>query len=254
MRIQGAEFLKAKKTDLELKKVLKNIMGLDYVVEISENLSTEEMEKQRVNSEKIEADIIKEKQVVYQNKEADQYDQEVSSACNSTISEEEFNSHEYVPDVSSYVPEETKEIQESCENEYIIGRATKAKEKIVKIKDIGANEARITIEARVLELNLRETKTGKGMLIFEVYDGTATIVCKSFAKDMEEGERVKSEIEKAVIIKISGKAGLDTFANDVTIMANSVVKTDTEIPEMPEEDNSNPIILRKRNKSRRRVG
>ena len=34
---------------------------------------------------------------------------------------------------------------------------------------------------------LSQTKSGKGMIIFDLYDGTATITCKSFAKDLKEG-------------------------------------------------------------------
>ena len=35
MHIKGADFLKAKKTDIELKKVLKNLFGIDYKIENS---------------------------------------------------------------------------------------------------------------------------------------------------------------------------------------------------------------------------
>lgn len=235
MRIQGAEFLKAKKVDVELQKVIANIMGIQYNVEITEELSSEEIEKQRNANSQIEEDLAKEKQ-----KQLDQIQENedtgiVEKPKEAIVKNEQQNSKEY--------PEEIKEAEALEEKEYIMGRPVKGKDKRVEIKEIGPTQARIVVEARVLDMNLIETKTGKGMLIFEIYDGTGTIVCKSFAKDMEEGERVKSEIEKAVKIKIFGKAGLDTYANDVTIMANAIVATDTEIPEMLEEDNSNPVIL-----------
>ncbi len=43
MHIKGADFLKAKKTDKELEKVLKNIFGVEYKVNLTEQLSKEEI-------------------------------------------------------------------------------------------------------------------------------------------------------------------------------------------------------------------
>ena len=58
----------------------------------------------------------------------------------------------------------------------------KQKEKHVNIKDITANDGKVTLEGRILTSEVRETRSGKGMLIFDLYDGTGTITIKSFAK------------------------------------------------------------------------
>ena len=50
-------------------------------------------------------------------------------------------------------------------------------------------------------------------------------------------------MHKIKAVKIIGKAGLDTYAGDVNIIANSVIETDAEVPELPEEDNSSPLIM-----------
>ena len=71
----------------------------------------------------------------------------------------------------------------------------KAKEKKMKIKDITANDGRITLEGRIVNSECKETKTGKGMLIFELYDGTGILTCKSFAKDAQEGNEVLEKIK-----------------------------------------------------------
>ena len=44
MHIKGAEFLKAKKTDKELERVLKNIFGKEYKVEITEDIKEKDLE------------------------------------------------------------------------------------------------------------------------------------------------------------------------------------------------------------------
>ena len=80
------------------------------------------------------------------------------------------------------------------------------------------------------------------MIILDIYDGTGIMTCKSFCT-MEESTIVLEKLEKVKAIKIIGKAGLDTFAGDVTIIANSIIETDAEVPELPEEDNSSPLIL-----------
>jgi len=61
------------------------------------------------------------------------------------------------------------------------------------------------------------------MIIYELYDGTGTITCKSFAKDIKEGNEIVEKIKNAKTIKLIGKAGLDTYAGDVTVIANTII-------------------------------
>ena len=130
------------------------------------------------------------------------------------------------------------------EIEYIMGKPSKAKEKFMKVKDLGQNDGRITLEGRVISSEVRETKSGKGMLIFEIYDGTGRITCKSFSKDIKEGNEILGKIQNAKALKVTGKAGLDSYAGDITVIANIIIETDTEIPEMPEEvEEDTPLIL-----------
>ena len=58
MHIQGADFLKAKKTDQELQKTIKNLFGEDYVIDLTEDLSKKEMNEIRENIKNQEAQII----------------------------------------------------------------------------------------------------------------------------------------------------------------------------------------------------
>ena len=81
------------------------------------------------------------------------------------------------------------------------------------------------------------------MIIFEIYDGTGLITIKSFAKDLKEGQEIVSKIQETKIVKVIGKAGLDTYAGDITVIANTIAKSNIEVPEMPEERDDTPIIL-----------
>ena len=258
MHIKGADFLKAKKTDKELEKVLKNLFGKDYKVNLTEQLSKKEIQEIREEIKQVEEKAIAHIEEINLQQQRENFNKENFNQENhktaKDISYENYNDPDYAPptDIDGYIPEEGDingmpsidnfEPYEE-EQEYIMGKPSKAKENMVAIKDITASNSRITIEGRIVTSTCRETRTGKGMLIFDIYDGTGTITCKSFAKDMAEGNEIIEKIEKAKAIKAVGKAGLDAYAGDVTIMVNTIIASNAEVPELPEEDDSTPLIL-----------
>ena len=160
----------------------------------------------------------------------------------------EFHDPDYAPpeDIEGYIPTEEMGLPEMPEvQEYIMGKPSRAKEKHLKISDITANDGRVTLEGRLVTIEVRETKSGKGMIIFDLYDGTGTITCKSFGKDYKEGKEIEEKISKANTIKAIGKAGLDNYAGDVTVMVNTIIGTDSDLPELPSEEEieDTPLIL-----------
>jgi len=242
MHIKGADFLKAKKTDVELQHVLRNLFGIEYKIYLIEDLEKGYMKAIRENLRN------QEKQIVAKIEEEN--NRQKSAKDNEEIVPE-YNDVDYVPpqDLEGYIPEnddiqEVADIEELSENkEYIMGKPSKAKEKRINIKDITANDGRVTLEGRILTSEVRETKSGKGMIIFDLYDGTGTITCKSFSKDLKEGQEIIAKIDNAKAIKAIGKAGLDTYAGDVTVIANTIIETETEVPELPTEEENTPLIL-----------
>lgn len=121
----------------------------------------------------------------------------------------EFHDPDYAmpEDIEGYIPTEEMELPEIPEvQEYILGKPSRAKEKHLKISDITANDGRVTLEGRLVTIEVRETKSGKGMIIFDLYDGTGTITCKSFGKDYKEGKEIEEKISKVSTIKAIGKA------------------------------------------------
>ena len=147
------------------------------------------------------------------------------------------------PESMPYMVEEAPKVAEDENQELILGKQTKAKENKVKIKDITPSDTRITLEGRVSNLEKRMTKSEKVLLIFELYDGTGTITCKSFTVP-EDSQNVITKLEEANTVKIIGKAGVDSYAGDVTVIGNTIYKTNNDqIPKKPEEDESTPLIL-----------
>ena len=229
MHIKGANFLKAKKTDKELQKTIKNLFGKEYIIDLTEDLSTKEMEEIRESIKKQEEQIIAH---IEENR------QQVL----------EYEDVDYAPptEIEGYIPPEEIEMPPIIEEqEYIMGKPSKAKEKYIKIKDITANDGRVTLEGRIVTTDIRETKSGKGMILFDLYDGTGTMTCKSFAKDYTEGKEIVEKIKTAKGIKTIGKARLDTYAGDITVIANTIVEIDSELPPLPteEEQEDTPLIL-----------
>lgn len=244
MHIKGADFLRAKKTDSELKKVLKNLFGIDYKIELIEELSKADMKAIKEKLQQEEAQIIA--HIEEENR------QNMLQKENETEAVPEYNDVDYqMPtDIDGYIPVEgedviTGEEAFSQQQEYIMGKPSKAKEKHINIKDITANDGRVTLEGRIVTSEVRETKSGKGMIIFDLYDGTGIITIKSFSKDLKEGQEVIEKLQKAKAIKTIGKAGLDTYAGDVTVIANTIIETNAEVPELPteEEQEDTPLIL-----------
>lgn len=237
MHIKGADFLRAKKTDKELQRTIKNLFGKEYRIEITEKLSVSDMKEMSENIKKQE-----EKMIAYIEANKQQMEKKEILDIPS-----QYEDSDYVPptDLEGYIPSEEMEIPEIEEQEYIMGKPSRAKEKYIKIKDITANDGRVTLEGRLVTINVRETKSGKGMIIFDLYDGTGTITCKSFGKDYKEGKQVEEKITHAKAVKATGKAQLDNYAGDVTVMVNTIVESNRDLPELPteEEIEDTPFIL-----------
>ena len=238
MHIKGADFLRTRKTDKQVEITIKNLLGKEYKINLEEQISKEELARQEENNRLLEEQLIRNR-----IEEMKKIEEEKANAK----MQEPPEYYVPLPSDSDIPPEELGEmvppqVLENNNIDYIIGKPSKAKENHVNIKDINANSGKVTIEGRIAELDDRDTKSGKKMIILDIYDGTGIMTCKSFCT-MEESTIVLEKLEKVKAIKIIGKAGLDTFAGDVTIIANSIIETDAEVPELPEEDNSSPLIL-----------
>ena len=238
MHIKGADFLRAKKTDKKLEQVLENLFGQKYNINLREDISKEEVEKAKKRIEEEEEAIIA--HIEEENRKNEEITEEVNLPEYVDPDYKMPTEADYIPDTLDSIADDTN-IEEPVSVSYIMGKPSKAKEKYVTIKDLNAESGRVTLEGRVISSSVRETKSGKGMIIFEIYDGTGIITIKSFSKDLKEGENIVEQIENVKIVKVIGKAGLDTYAGDVTVIANTIIESKKDIPEIPEEEET-PLI------------
>ena len=125
----------------------------------------------------------------------------------------------------------------------ILGRSANIKEKTVKIKDLTTDYGKVALEGKVITTESRELKNGKTLVIFNLYDGTSTIACKSFIDpNKQDLQEIINRINNSGRLKIQGNAQYDSFAREMGVIANVII----EIPAVDEN-------ARKDNADKKRV-
>lgn len=214
--VRGADFLKAKKFDKELGGLIKNIYGKEYKIELIENISEEDLKvakEKRERAEKLAVERTMEHWAVEQIEE-----QEISENKKEKQPKQEPKNAE--PEIADEKP-----IVQEEETPLIYGRNINIKEKLVKVNELTPDEGRVAIAGEIINTETRELRSGKVLLMFDVYDGSSTITCKIFAKDNEDADRILGRMKKAKGVKLVGNAQLDPYAGELTIMANTVIET-----------------------------
>ena len=103
----------------------------------------------------------------------------------------------------------------------LFGRG-KIKEPLTKITELSADSGKVTIEGDVLNVTSKEIKSGKTLLMFDIYDGSSTINVKTFIRPNEVNQ-VFDNVSKAKRMKLEGVAQYDPFSKELVVMANVAV-------------------------------
>ena len=207
--IRGADFLKAKKFDKELGNLIKNLYGKEYKITLIENINEEDLKATQEKMERAERIAIERTMEHWASEQIE--NKENIEESKQTKKEEKDDSKK-----EEIIEEETP---------LIYGRNINIKEKIVKVNELTPDEGRIAISGEIINTESRELRSGKVLLMFDVYDGSSTITCKIFAKDSEDADRILSRMKKAKGVKLVGNAQLDPYAGELTIMTNTLIET-----------------------------
>ena len=97
------------------------------------------------------------------------------------------------------------------------------KRQITNVKDVNENMDRICISGSIFEKEERELKSGKILVTIYVTDFTSTIGCKMFL-DKKKFESLKGNLNKGDYIILQGRPQFDTYAKEITIMAQNIIK------------------------------
>lgn len=197
---KSADFLHSYQIDKLIENIIKNIYGLKYKVEYKENTTEETLKKQSEYLEKLE-----------------------KNACKDLINEINLQN-----EMATQIEQKKKEVKEAEEKEngkkpLIFGRTDKIREQVVKISDLTPDYGKVALEGKIINVDYRELKNGKTLAMFNLYDGTSTITCKSFI-EAEKVNFVMGRLKDAKRVKIQGNAQFDNFAKELGVIANIIVE------------------------------
>jgi DNA polymerase-3 subunit alpha (Gram-positive type) len=93
----------------------------------------------------------------------------------------------------------------------------------INITEIDETSGIVAIEGDVFGVDIKETKTGRKFVIFNVTDYTSSITIKYFLKS-KDNEEALDEIKNGLHCKVKGEAMMDAFSKEVVIMARDIIK------------------------------
>ena len=228
MITKGKMVLDAKKFDEILSQIIENIYGLKFKITFVEDISEEATKLYFEHAMKLEQEAIKQAQIMATEVVNDQGDKSNKEGKEVSKNKEQNTSQDI--SVSIEVPKE----EES--SPLIYGRSMKLKEQLVKIIDLSVDSGKIVLDGEILNIDSRELKNGKVLVMFDLYDGSSTITCKVFS----EGDKSKELIGKlkgAKGIKLEGTAQFDPFAKELGVIANVIIES-TGLKKQTRIDNS----------------
>ena len=218
MVTKGKLVLDAKKFDEILAEIIENVYGLKYKITFIEDVSEDAIKQYMEHAMMLEQEAIKQAQIMAE--EASENSKEKAhSEANKTKENNSAPSEPQEVSVSIEVPQEKEE-----NSPLIYGRSLKLKEQLVKVIDLSVDSGKVVLDGEILNIDSRELKSGKVLVMFDLYDGTSTITCKVFS----EGDKSKELIGKlkgAKGVKLEGTAQFDPFAKELGVIANLIIES-----------------------------
>lgn len=92
----------------------------------------------------------------------------------------------------------------------------------VPIVDLQEEERNVVICGEVVSFESRLTRTGKTLIMFDLYDGTDTLSCKAFLDEPEE-----LGIKKGKWFKVRGNLQFQSFDNQLALMVQTMAPNET---------------------------
>lgn len=226
LALKGKQVLDARGFDKTLEKILSDVYGKKLKVSYVENI-TEEMKKQ------IEEEAMRhEREAVEQaQREAEEYAKEMQEKKHASKADnsEGVPPIEEVPISGDIPPFDPGEMMppppiEEEKTPLIYGRSLKIKEQLVKVADLGIDSGKVLLDGEVLNMDSRELKSGKVLVMFDLFDGSSTITCKAFV----EGDKAKDtmkRIKDSAGVKVEGTAQFDPFSKELGVIANTIIES-----------------------------
>jgi len=224
LAVKGKDFLVARGFEKELEEIFSNFYNQNLKVEYVEKLDEELIKKQEENTRRIERLAI---ELAEQEIAADleTLNQESGSKPKEEKKKENSDQDKKQTDNLNVENKEEKIVEEPQEvTPLIIGRSLNIKEGLVKVEDLTVDSGKISLEGEIINMDSRELKSGKFLVMFDLYDGTSTITCKAFVVP-EKLKETMGRLKGAKGVKLEGTAQFDPFAKEIGVIANTVIET-----------------------------
>ncbi|MFC7392584.1 PolC-type DNA polymerase III [Scopulibacillus cellulosilyticus] len=91
----------------------------------------------------------------------------------------------------------------------------------VTLREIEDEERRITVQGYVFDVETRELRSGRTLLLFKITDYTSSILIKYFSRDKEDAQKITA-LKKGIWVKVRGGVQNDTFVRDLVMIANDI--------------------------------
>ncbi len=116
-----------------------------------------------------------------------------------------------------------------------VGKGEKAilgsliKGKGMEIREITEEQRGVIVEGRVQNLELKELKSGRCLLSFDVEDDTCAISCKSYFENSAEAAKKTEPLKDGITVKTKGTVMFDKYVRELVLQTDHITKTVTPL-------------------------
>ncbi len=213
---KGANFLTARGLDKTLEQIIYSNYGEKIKVKYIEKIDLEALKKYEENvkrTEKLMVELASQEAHTSVQDEKKEKDTKKENKDNKNSNNEQN-------------PKDKKEENTVEENTpLILGRSLNIKDGLVKVADLTIDSGKISLEGEILNTDSRELKSGKFLVLFDLYDGSSTITCKAFV-EADKIQKVLGRLENAKGVKIAGTAQFDPYSKELGVITNVIIETE----------------------------
>ena len=94
---------------------------------------------------------------------------------------------------------------------------------VEKIKDLNSTSGTVSVVGEVFDIETKELRNGKILMIASITDYTSSISCKLFLNDLNK-DIVLDNIKKGSYLKIKGDIIYDTYQRELTMTISGIEK------------------------------
>ena len=257
LHMPGKDFLMARGMNKVFEDTLENVYGQKYKINFIENINAEEEEKYKALSKNIEEDAISaiskriEDAKLEKATKKDEKEQKSNKEAEANGNKDSDGAPIPPPIDDKDIPKEPEEPEEITP--LIYGRSQNIKAPSSKIAELSVDSGKVCIEGTILNANKnyikfkekvfnnysdeRLLKSGKTLYMFDLYDGTATITCKTFVEE-DKLKKFKSRMKGTTNVRVEGNAQYDPYANELGVLANTIIEVAPTAKKEERMDNS----------------